>query len=91
MQITYSKGKLNLAEFFRAVTLRHIKVSMGAIPFVALRGFFFGGVYNPKRYKPEYNIPRKDTNRDNAYNAMVRYLLDMYSLIIDIYGMLDLL
>lgn len=81
---TCTKGRPNWVEFLPLAAFAYntnFQVSLGASPFVALRGYTerFSGLYNPKWDKPKFVIPKGDLSRQSALRAMRNYLLDMES------------
>ena len=79
---TYTKGRPNWVQYLQLAAFAYntnYQVSIGASPFVALRGYTerFSGLYNPKWEKPKYVIRKGDTERSNALHAMQKYLEEM--------------
>lgn len=65
---TCTKGRPNWVEFLPLAAFAYntnFQVSLGASPFVALRGYTerFSGLYNPKWDKPKFVIPKGDLSR----------------------------
>ena len=84
---TYVRNKPKWVEYLPLAAFAYnttYQVSLGASPFVALRGYKerFGGLYNPKWDKPKYVIPKGDLVRQNAHKAMISYLHNMEAMLL---------